>query len=264
MSNNRFPVEMIDFCRRLSEQFVSTDDQMRLCEEKFKVGHISRVSFYSFRSLHGIKTPSRWTKELKAFLREQIKTHTINEVTELIREKFSWPDITRNTIKGALTRYSIKTGRTGRFQNGNIPYNKGKKLSAETLEKIRASGTMFEKGNRPHNELPIGSRVISKDGYIYEKVRDDLKLKACERWRPVQALIWEKHFGPVPKGKNVIFLDGDKRNFDINNLACIDNAEHLEMIRLKLRTDNSELSRVGVNIAKLNCTLRRKREKKKK
>lgn len=259
MSNCRYPLEMIELCRRLSEQFVSLDEQIRICEEKFKTGPISRVEFYSFRSSNGIKTPSRWTEEVKTFIREQIKNHTIKEVAELVREKFSWPEATRATIKGALTRYGIKTGRTGRFEKGQISPNKGKKMSSEMYEKCKA--TMFQKGNRPHNEQPIGSRVVSHDGYIYEKVRDDLKIKACERWRPVQALIWEKHFGPVPKGKNVIFLDGNKRNFDINNLACIDNAEHLEMIRRDLRTDNSELSRVGVNIARLNCALRRKEKK---
>lgn len=41
-------------------------------------------------------------------------------------------------------------------------------------------------------------------------------------WLPLQKKIWIDHYGKVPKGKMVIFLDGDRNNFDIDNLYCID------------------------------------------
>lgn len=34
-------------------------------------------------------------------------------------------------------------------------------------------------------------------------------------------LIWEKYNGPIPEGMVITFLDGNKQNFDINNLMAI-------------------------------------------
>ena len=40
-----------------------------------------------------------------------------------------------------------------------------------------------------------------------------------EHWQSKHSLLWEQHHGrKVPKGHIVMFADGDRRNFDINNL----------------------------------------------
>jgi hypothetical protein len=34
-------------------------------------------------------------------------------------------------------------------------------------------------------------------------------------------LIWEHHHGPIPSGHKVIYVDGDRYNVSLSNLACL-------------------------------------------
>lgn len=38
---------------------------------------------------------------------------------------------------------------------------------------------------------------------------------------PLHHVLWSEKFGPVPDGHQVTFKDGDSRNFEITNLACL-------------------------------------------
>ena len=103
---------------------------------------------------------------------------------------------------------------SGKFKKGLIPHNKGKKLSEDTKAKLVK--TMFKSGNRPHNTLQVGAETQDKDGYVMVKV--------------AEPNVWQyKHhvaYGePVPTGHNVIFLDGNKYNFERGNLQLVSNAE---------------------------------------
>lgn len=38
--------------------------------------------------------------------------------------------------------------------------------------------------------------------------------------------VWEKHFGPIPKGYHIHHKDGNKLNNDISNLECLSASDH--------------------------------------
>ena len=40
-------------------------------------------------------------------------------------------------------------------------------------------------------------------------------------WVPKARWVWEQANGPVPKGRVIAHLDGDPRNCELGNLACI-------------------------------------------
>lgn len=52
-----------------------------------------------------------------------------------------------------------------------------------------------------------------------------------ENWVQKHRLVWESVHGKIPKGKLIIFLDGDRSNFDPDNLYCIDRKLTTVMIR---------------------------------
>lgn len=253
MSNKKYPVEMESYVRELTEKRIPNKEQIKLCMEKFNISSITYSSFISWRSDRGIAFKAQWTEEIKDFLREQIKTHSIAECAELIKEHFNWENMNREKVKGALMRYNIKTGRTGYFLKGTIPPNKGKSMSQELRDKVK--DTWFQKGHRPKNELPIGTRIFSKEGYLVEKVRDEIGIKACERWRPVHQLLWEKERGPIPEGYVVTFLDGDITNITIENLALVSRRVHASMTHYKLRFKNAELTKAGIAMTKLKLAI---------
>ena len=142
-----------------------------------------------------------------------------------------------------LSEQRKTTGKNGQFKKGMTPHNKGKKLSDAT--KVKLAKTMFKSGNRPHNTLQVGTETQDKDGYVMVKV--------------AEPNVWQyKHhvaYGePVPTGHKVIFLDGNKYNFESDNLQLVSNAELMskntmyryppELVRL-LKTLNKLKKRVA-------------------
>ena len=106
-----------------------------------------------------------------------------------------------------------------RFKAGHVPANKGKRMTSELYAKC--ASTMFKKGHRPQTYLPIGSEVVVADGYIKIKIADP------NVWRWKHRLVWEAANGPIPKGYNIQFKDGNRQNTTLDNLYLISRAEQL-------------------------------------
>jgi hypothetical protein len=87
------------------------------------------------------------------------------------------------------------------------------------------SRTSYKKGHR-QVQLPIGTIRKTTNGTTYIKVKDSYlsRQKGYREpyWLPIQKKVWQDHYGEVPDGKMVIFLDGNNENIDISNLYCID------------------------------------------
>ena len=64
-------------------------------------------------------------------------------------------------------------------------------------------------------------------------------------------MIYEKHHGKVPKGSAVIFLDGDKRNFDIDNLYLVTRSQLAMLNKNSLIQKDAELTKTAINVVDL-------------
>ena len=180
-----------------------------------------------------------WSDEEKQYLAEITPGRGYKEIQSMMSCKFGF-DYTHHQIKGAITRNKLNTGRTGRFEKGHATWNKG------TKGLTKANVTSFKKGQKPHNYKPLGSERITKDGYCEVKVSD-----TGRRWRPKHVLIYEKHHGKVPKGSAVIFLDGDKRNFDIDNLYLVTRSQLAMLNKNSLIQKDAELTKTAINVVDL-------------
>lgn len=116
--------------------------------------------------------------------------------------------------KEFLTEQRKTLGQNGQFKKGLIPHSKGKKLSDATKAKL--AKTMFKSGNRPHNAQTVGIEREDKDGYLMVKIAEP------NVWRYKHHIAFGEE---VPKGFNVIFIDGNKRNFERSNLALLSDAD---------------------------------------
>lgn len=150
-------------------------------------------------------------------------------------------------VKRCKSRNHISSGLTGYFPKGNIPFNKGKKGY------MGANITSFKPGSKPKNTDPIGTEKMLADGYIWVKVDDQSKVPKVINWRQKHRLVWEKEHGPIPEGYLIIFLDGNRKNFDLDNLEMITKKENLVMNRNKLFKNDKELTRLGLQIARTLC-----------
>lgn len=196
----------------------------------------------------------KYTEAERHFFEEYVPGHSYFEIQQAFIKKFGW-EITIGQVKSYIGNHHLNTGRTGYFKKGNIPSNKGKKISAEAYEK--AKGTMFKKGNVPHNYRPVGSERINKDGYTEVKVKDP------RTWKLKHRLIWEQHNGAIPKGYIAVFKDNNKQNLDINNLLLIKKSENLILNNTGLCQCNGETKEIAVNIAKLKLATSKKKRRSK-
>lgn len=107
-------------------------------------------------------------------------------------------------------------GLSQRFRKGQGGWNKGMKGL-----QIGGKETQFKRGQMPHNHLPVGSRVISSDGYLMEKLAEP------RTWGFVHVMTWEAVNGKRPPGHLLRFKDGNPLNCAIENLECISRQEHM-------------------------------------
>lgn len=183
-----------------------------------------------------------WSDEEKNFLAEVAPGRGYKEITELMNQKFEY-QFTNGQISSALKRMGVSTGRTGRFEKGNIPYNKGTKGIA------KPNSGSFKKGQKATNWRPVGSERINKDGYIEVKVSDDGRKQ--DMWKLKHRVVYEEHNGPIPKGSAIIFGDGDKLNLSHDNLILITRSQLAILNKNGLRQEDIELTKTAINVVDL-------------
>jgi len=139
-------------------------------------------------------------------------------------------------------------------KKGQIAYNKGKKqieyMSSDAIE--RSAETRFKKGNIPHNHKPVGHERISKEGYIEVKTRELNVFELKHR------LVWEQHFGAIPKGFNIQFKDGNRQNCNIENLYMIDRKN--QMRENTIHNYPEDVIKAIRIVSKLNKIINKKQE----
>lgn len=112
----------------------------------------------------------------------------------------------------------------------------------------------FKKGIVPHNRREVGSERTLDNGYIYVKI-------ACGKdtnktWIAKQRVIYLQNNGEIPKGHNIIFLDGNKTNFSPENLACISNRTQRILQSRAWYFNNSKLTEAAIKVVELENILK--------
>lgn len=187
-----------------------------------------------------------FTGEQLAFIKREYRTYSVKSLTKILNKKFGL-SITPEQLKTFISNHGILSGRNGRFGKGSQPWNTG------TKGVCKPNDGSFRKGSIPPNLKPLGhERVCSKDGYILVKIQEENPYTGEKtRYKAKHIVVWEKHNGPVPKGFNVRFIDGDKTNCDIENLVMVSKAEHLRLTKLGYNDTDPELKPSVLALAKL-------------
>lgn len=255
------------------------DELAEACNEKLGT-RFTKSSMKSFRANHhylngfsrGLtteefwRTQKRWPKGMYEFIRDNSWGVSSKEMAERVNEKFG-TNFTQYQMKSFRQRNRIKSGLTGWYQKGHPPGNKGKKLEEyvgqERAAEIRKrmAPTQFKKGERPLNEMPLGSIVVNSAGYKLRK--RSMEGTLWERWEFLHRALWEEAHGPIPDGMVVIFKDGNKSNCELSNLMLISKRENSCLNKWGLRSEDPGLTEAGVNLVKLKnaATDKRKRRK---
>ncbi|HFI0135047.1 TPA: HNH endonuclease signature motif containing protein [Streptococcus suis] len=180
-----------------------------------------------------------YTSEMKQFILENNNGRTAKELAALLNEKFG-TSITNVQIRSFRQNNNLVSGLTGRFEKGQVPHNKGKKYP-----NMPPNSGQFQKGNRPHGYQPLGTISYTTDGYPKRKIAEP------DRWEYCHRAEWERHNGPIPKGHSVVFLDGDKTNWNISNLACVTRADLAQMNKNRYFDNDADTTKAAIGMVKL-------------
>nr|DAU45704.1 MAG TPA: homing endonuclease [Caudoviricetes sp.] len=150
---------------------------------------------------------------------------------QAVRLGLKKPEVYRSLAgkKGAITPGAV----AHRFKRGHAPANKGKKMPKEVYDKV--CGTMFKPGNTPVNYRPVGSERVNADGYI------EIKVAAPDEWKLKHRVVWEKENGAIPRGCNIQFRNGNRKDLRLDNLYLIDR-------KTQLLQQNSMMARYPVEL----------------
>ena len=190
----------------------------------------------------------KYTQEHIDYIATNIQGCPFKELTDKFNERFGM-DLRVSAMISLSARHGLHNGRDTRLNKGYTP-TQFKKGHAPWNKDLKGQGgwepTQFKTGHRPANWMPIGTERINADGYVDIKIQDGQQRK---NWRGKHILIWEEHNGPLPKGHAVIFGDGNRRNFEVDNLLLVSRAQLARMNQRGLIQDNAELTKTGIIIA---------------
>lgn len=222
---------------------------------------LSSTGLTSWASDQGLRKRGRevtWCRhpEYDDFLRSYVPGHTEGEIIGAFRERFG-VTLTNAQVGNAKSRLGLKSGTTGgRFQPGHTPANKGKTwdelgIPEEARERMRK--TQYKAGNLPWTTREVGEERVTKDGYIEVHVAQHRRERANDQWVLKQRLVWEQANGRrLRPGEVVLFADGDKRNFDPENLVAVTNAENIGLYRIGRPYADRETLENALKIVHLN------------
>lgn len=123
----------------------------------------------------------------------------------------------------------LKRKQSSQFKANNSPFNKGMKqqeyMSKEAIKRTKA--TRFKPNHVPASTNKIGNGAVvwrkeRAHGKSYQYIRIDLGV-----WELYHRHLWQARHGPIPKDQIVIFIDGDTKNVNINNLKLISKRENM-------------------------------------
>lgn len=196
----------IDTLRRLYPTMSTYDVAKRM--GKGYVAVRSKAKVLKLKKVDGfVRSPKALTSNEKQLIRKHYLTHTYRQVAKMIGRGES-------TVRTWMTKLGLKgKANGGRFQKGSVPWTKGKEMPPGW-----GGSTRFRKGQLPKNTKTDGYISVrhnkNRRPYLYIRIKQ-------RHWRELHRVLWEKTMGPIPKGYNVQFKDGNQMNCVPSNLYLI-------------------------------------------
>jgi len=207
-----------------------------------------------------------WSDEEVTFLKEFAPGHSRLEVYEELGRRFPDHTHTFDNMVAAMKNRKIRTGTHRWYGHRLKPEERDPKwyrdeelaflkeyTPGHSRKEIHAEyNRRFPERPRSYNSIVA---CMKNHGYIWVKVDDQINAKKNVNWKQKQRLIWEQEHGPVPEGMFVTFLDGNRENFDLSNLALITRAEHARLNQSGLRSEDPEITAAALQVAKLTTKI---------
>ena len=163
-----------------------------------------------------------YSDDVYNFLIDNAKEYTIKELVQILKDEFDF-----EVEKKKLAQYCIKM---------HIKYK-------------------YEHPKKSHDNNPTenGTIVTKTDGNM-------LKIKTDKhKWEYLQRKIYEEYYNvKLPNDVYVIFLNQNKRDFDINNLKAVSRRNCAIMSKTGLFSQNKKVTKFGILCSNLAIKIKRR------
>ena len=150
-----------------------------------------------------------------------------------------------------------KLGAINAYKQLDIIFKKNRGLPAVTARarklKLYADPETIENNKNYSRRVRLGSIREDTDGYLRIKINDG---STASGWVSLSRYILENHYGPIPEGYSIFFLDGNKRNLRIENLIIVPKEFHAIMNKLGWNKDDRDIAKAGLAWCALNKEIR--------
>jgi len=187
-----------------------------------------------------------YTQEQADYIKTNYPLFPLSDLIVMFNSKFGTARAVCH-LKAFTNNHKIRSGRSGCFENGHLPWNTG------TKGLTGANPGSFKKGHKGSRTNPIGhERICPKDGILLIKIEEANPYTGCPtRYVAKHRVVWEKEHGPVPPKHLVSFKDGDVLNCSPNNLILLSQAENLYLNQHGYRDLPEELRPSMLALAKM-------------
>lgn len=211
-----------------------------------------------------------YSKEQVQWLRDNAYGHNHKELAEMFNEKFN-TNLTMQQIRSALQKRKILNGMYHKSDMTNemidFIYKNYKGITNQELadrlnKKFSTNYNAKKMQNFKHNRglkagikcygdlnkrMDLFTETIDSRGYTFVKVGE-------YNWIRKQRYIYEKYIGEIPEGHVIIFKDGNRQNFDLDNLMLADK-KLLGRVSASM-TDDKELNETIILNGKLGLRIK--------
>lgn len=225
------PTEMANYIKDHQYDF-DNDKMYEMIQKEFPSCVVTRAALIRFRRKYRC-TYRILTDGMLEFCKQN-KTIPRKELCALLKDKFG-KEISRERLNALLSHYGIT------YDNRK---NNSKRLTKHEVGDLR-----------------------ERRGHKGDSIYTEIMVSKCPNiWMPYQRYVYEQHHKvKLGKDMNVIFIDGNKKNFEINNLFAIPVKYMAIMANRGIWTSirNQENLDVGLTLAKINMKLTELKKKRK-
>lgn len=218
------------------------------------------------------------TEEETKFLIENFENYTVKVLTQKLNEKFN-KERYYGTIKNYcrlklnLKKKCYFTPEQDEWLKENVPYMSRKECVDKFYKKfgiLKTTGSLkthcnerlgisfdrykaiIEFGKR--NQKPIGKEIINYQGYIWVKTKNGKtpRGRSLQNYEMKHRLVWKEKYGEIPENKEIMFLDGNKKNCNIDNLMLVDKGTTIMLNKNKFYGYGKEVTEAAIAVCNAN------------
>ena len=213
-------------------------------------------------------------EEALNFLKKYAHDKTYKELTVFFNKSFNFT-LTEQQVRIATKNHKIKvrTKSTGlnkemvafimdhqesTVEDLRVAFNStfGTSFTKRQINKYKNYYKYDKSTEKISHTAPLYSERESRSGFIYIKV--SMTGPNYIRWIKKHHWIWEQAYGKIPAGMVIIYLDKNRKNCILENLAMITREELRQLAYKKLYSENKEATLAGITVVQHSIAIHKR------